>query len=590
MIIPDLQEIKENKAHRTTKYLKSRYPEFLQYLQEIFDDPWASTSELLYRYFNKIYDKPKCQCKSCSKYTRFKDFNSGYRLFCSKKCLVSDPEMKNQMKKARENTNLRKYGYKCNFSNPESYNKCKQTWIEKYGVDNPQKNYEIRIQTQQTCLEKYGVEYPLLNEKMKEKSRTTKLQKYNNPYYTNNQKARQTCLEKYGDENFNNPDKRKNTNLIKYGVEYASQFQGISDKIKNSKRLKTFEMFPNVIVVNNGMALCKCHDSNCNMCDEKQFEIELNLYQQRLRTNVDPCIIRTPLKNISGTSIEISIRNILDKYNIHYIENDRKVLKGKELDIYIPEYKLAIECNGVYWHSLKEPTYHYDKWKKCKDQGIQLLTIWDDQIYNKSEIVAGIVKSHLGIYEHQIGARKCILKEVTSKESQDFLQENHLQGSTNGSIRLGLYYNDELVSLMVFGAKRRALGNKENNKENNKETYELYRYCNKIGWQIQGGASRLFKHFLDSYPKSVIESFSSNDISMGDLYKKLGFELIDIQKGSYWYVDKHYNRHHRYSFRKDVLVKQGYDPNKTEFEITNEIGLMRIYDSGQQKWIYNNKK
>ena len=88
------------------------------------------------------------------------------------------------------------------------------------------------------------------------------------------------------------------------------------------------------------------------------------------------------------------------------------------------------------------------------------------------------------------------------------------------------------------------------------------------------------------YPNSTIESFSSNDISIGDLYKKLGFELIDAQKGSYWYITKDMQRYHRYSFRKDVLVKEGYDPNKTEFEITNEIGLMRIYDSGQQKWIY----
>ena len=100
-------------------------------------------------------------------------------------------------------------------------------------------------------------------------------------------------------------------------------------------------------------------------------------------------------------------------------------------------------------------------------------------------------------------------------------------------MKLGLYYNDELISLMVFGAKRRALGSKTNN-----DTYELYRYCNKLGWQIQGGASRLFKHFIDSHEDSFIESFSSNDISIGDLYKKLEFELIDVQKGSYWYIDK----------------------------------------------------
>ena len=76
---------------------------------------------------------------------------------------------------------------------------------------------------------------------------------------------------------------------------------------------------------------------------------------------------------------------------------------------------------------------------------------------------------------------------------------------------------------------------------------------------------------------------------MGDLYKKLGFEYIDTQKGSYWYITKDLQRRHRYSFRKDVLVKEGYDPNKTEFEITDEIGLFRIYDSGQQKWKFGSQ-
>ena len=136
---------------------------------------------------------------------------------------------------------------------------------------------------------------------------------------------------------------------------------------------------------------------------------------------------------------------------------------------------------------------------------------------------------------------------------------------------------------MVFGTKRRALGNKETNEN----TYELYRYCHKLGWQIQGGASRLFKHFLDMHPNSTIESFSSNDISMGALYKNLKFQLVGAQKSSYWYIEQDtFKRYHRYSFTKYSLVQKGYNKNLTESQIMSKLPYWKIYDSGQQKWLY----
>lgn len=152
----------------------------------------------------------------------------------------------------------------------------------------------------------------------------------------------------------------------------------------------------------------------------------------------------------------------------------------------------------------------------------------------------------------------------------------------NGSIRIGLYNGDELVSLMVFGHKRKALGSGVSFNE-----YELYRYCNKLDTHVVGGASRLFNYFIKEYPECIVESFSSNDISTGDLYRILGFKLIGEQKSSYWYVDNEMNRHHRYKFRKDALVRCGLDSNLSESEITTCLGLFKIYDSGQQKWIFN---
>ena len=129
---------------------------------------------------------------------------------------------------------------------------------------------------------------------------------------------------------------------------------------------------------------------------------------------------------------------------------------------------------------------------------------------------------------------------------------------------------------MTFGLKRRCMGGKGE--------WELHRYCNKKGVQVVGGASRLFKHFLNAQKPVFIESFSSNDISDGRLYETLKFDMLKCEYGSYWYIDKNMNRHHRYNFRKDQLIREGFDASKSEFTIMEERGYYRIYDSGQTKW------
>ena len=516
---------------------------------------------------------------------------------CNERYGGNAPMSSKKVQQKGKDTLRQKYGDE-NYNNRE---KCKQTCQEKYGVDNVQKSKKVREKVKQTNLEKYGVEYSGQSQEVIEKRKQTILEKYGVESYSQTnefkEKNKQTNLERYGVtcslRSQQALEKTQQTLLDRYGVDHYSKSQEFKDKVKdvhlNTMKNRLPELLEVIRQDDTIWYKIECPHKDCNKCDDRFFMTPPMIYYNRLRQNNEPCtnLVKLDSSN-SGTSIELFVRNILDAYNISYTKNDRKVLHGKELDIYIPKHNLAIECNGIFWHSTQQERlnvhYHFDKWNECKKQGIQLLTIWEDQIINKSEIVEGIIKSRLGIYENQVGARKCILKEVPSKESNKFLEENHLQGKINGSVRLGLYYNNELVSLMVFGTKRRALGNKENNKD----TYELYRYCNKLGWQIQGGASKLFKHFVASHKDSSIESFSSNDISMGDLYKQLKFQYRGAQKGSYWYIDKHMKRYHRYSFRKDNLVKEGYDASKTEFEITDEMGLYRIYDSGQQKWKYNN--
>ena len=186
--------------------------------------------------------------------------------------------------------------------------------------------------------------------------------------------------------------------------------------------------------------------------------------------------------------------------------------------------------------------------------------------------------------ENKIFARKCIIKEIDNKTSKEFLNKNHLQGNVYGLINIGLFYNEELVSLMTFGNRRKNLGGTSANDE-----YELLRFCNKLNTIVVGGASKLFKYFLKKYNPEKIISYCDLRWSEGKMYETLGFSLNHISKPNYFYI-KDRKRINRFNFRKDVLVKEGYNKNKTEHEIMLERGIYRIYDCGCGVYEYNKSK
>jgi hypothetical protein len=257
----------------------------------------------------------------------------------------------------------------------------------------------------------------------------------------------------------------------------------------------------------------------------------------------------------------------------------------KELDIFIPDLNLAFECNGLYWHStiFKPKSYHFDKLKLCQDNNIRLITIWEDDWNFKQDIIKSMIKNLLSKNDNKIYARKTQIKIVNSNEKTLFLEQNHLQGNCQSSINLGLYYDNELVSLMTFGKKRMIMkGITENN------SYELLRFCNKLGINVTGGASKLFKYFLDNYNVCSVISYANCDISNGHLYETLGFDLIGHTGINYWWA-KDGIKYHRSNFMKHKLVKEGADPNKTENEIMHERGYTKIYGTGNLKyeWPYN---
>jgi very-short-patch-repair endonuclease len=477
--------------------------------------------------------------------------NNKEKFTCSKKC---------SLLKTKE-TNLEKWGVDNPFQSKYIKDKIKISNLEKYGVDNPQKSEHIRGKTRLTSLKKYGFSKPSMSDVVKEKVKITNNYKFGVDYPAQSESIRNkmmnSCYNKYGVYNFSK----------------TKDFKDIINKNSFNKMSKKLEEHGILLDSNNGEYTIRCEVCNSN------FSILYSLMYKRIVNGDIICI------NCNTKKQPIKENELYDfislNYSGHIFRNYRKII-SKEIDIYLPHLKLAFEFNGLWWHSelYKERNYHSNKTKECLEKGIQLIHIWEDDWDQRIEIVKSIILNKLG-KSKRIFARNCEVKEVNDNNIiRDFLETNHIQGFVGSSIKLGLFYNNELVSIMIFGSLRKSLGQRPSD-----GSYELLRFCSKLGMSVVGGASKLLKYFTNNYNYNEIISYSDNSRSDGNIYRKLGFKLENETVINYYWVVNGI-RIHRFNFRKDKLIKDGYDPNKTEIEIMNERGFNRVFDSGSKKWIF----
>lgn len=480
-----------------------------------------------------------------------------------------------KMEMRHYNNNLKKYNiYLCNKCKNI---KSKKTKLDIYGDE----NYNNKEQNKKTCMEKYGVEHHNKLDFFKEKIKKTKLEKYNDLNYNNIEKCNQTKLFKYGNEKYNNMEKNKKTCIEKYGKDNVFKIDDFREKTIKSRKKRLIDMYQkyNLIDVDyeNYTYICNCEKNH-------KFEIPKTIFYNRMKTNSILCTICNPVGFIYSGEENILYNFIKENYNDEIIPNSRNTITPYELDVYLPNLNLAFEFNGIYWHSdLYRPNnYHLDKTNRCEEKNIRLIHIYEDDWNYKQEIVKSRILNLLG-RSNRIFARKCEIKEINNNQIvREFLEKNHIQGFVGSRIKLGLFYKDEFISLMTFGYLRKSMGQKSVI-----DSYEMLRFCNKLNINVVGGASKLFKYFLDNYNPKEITSYADRSWSNGNLYEKLNFNFVKKTSPNYYYIVDN-KRYHRFKFRKDKLIKDGFDKNKTEKEIMIERGFNRIYDSGNLKFIFKN--
>lgn len=486
-------------------------------------------------------------CENCKKTFTVK-YQKKHQRFCSKLC-----------------------SYSSNTTKQKIIDGIKETFYKKYGC-HPMSLESTKENLKQSMLKKYGVEFYSQHEDYDKKVKETKLKKYGNGNFTNRDKYKQTCLKKYG-------------------VNNVKKFKPHNDSQIQSRLLNHFDYIKQCCIENNINFLCEPSDYKgyhftnfykfqCNKCK--------NLFEQHVYyiNNIYCPHCNPELKNSEELSVYYFIRENLSK-DIIICRNDRTLLNKREVDLYIPQKSIAIEFNGLYWHGEfvngKDKNYHLNKTKLCGCKGVRLIHIFENEWLDKRNIVKSIIKNALGITTdvEKIYGRNCEVKEIDIKTKNEFLNNNHLQGEDKSTIKIGLYHDNKLVSVMTFRKSR----------FDKKIQWEMMRFCNKINTLIIGGANKLFSHFINNYSPISIVSYCDRRYFTGNVYKELGFTFVTNTSPNYFYiVDK--KPINRLSFQKHKLKSKLkiFDNNLSEWENMKNNGFDRIWDCGNSKWVYVNKK
>jgi very-short-patch-repair endonuclease/GNAT superfamily N-acetyltransferase len=271
-------------------------------------------------------------------------------------------------------------------------------------------------------------------------------------------------------------------------------------------------------------------------------------------------------------------------------KNDKAVLGGIEIDLLIPEKKLGIEYNGLFYHKEsmgKSRQYHLTKTKLMNDAGYSLIHIFEDEWLSNSDLITKKISHILGVSNSpSVGARKCVIKKISSEIKSDFLNRFHIQGSDRSEIAYGAYYNDELLAVVTFTNKRAMNGRVDDT------IYELSRFATNDNYRVIGVAGRLISKFITEYKPTKIISFGDRRWVLDgndNMYTKLGFKLVKVYPPDYKYYNPKIAKHkrlHKFGFGKSSIRKKfpELDFSKTEKELMVELGYDRIWDCGLFKY------
>lgn len=333
---------------------------------------------------------------------------------------------------------------------------------------------------------------------------------------------------------------------------------------------------------------CKEYDLTLQSVENNRVELKCNLcthtflftkqYFTPSKTFKEMCPKCYPRNSVSSKGEE-ELYQFVSTMHSGVIPNYRENYHSPEIDVFVEDRNIGFEYDGLYWHSEevlefnnKEKTKILSKKNYFQSKNIRLISIFSDEWANKRSIVESRLRSILNKTTNKIYARKCKIQEIDSRTASEFCNNTHIMGKARSNVRVGLFYQNKLVSVMTFS---------KSNISRKISGWELNRFSSELNTIVVGGASKLFNYFVNKYQPEKIVSYSDNRWSNGELYSLLGFKKVSFGTANYWYIDSTWQqRIHRYTLRKN----KNDDPLLSEYENRKKQGYHRIWDCGSSKW------
>lgn len=546
-----------------------------------------------------------------------------FSLYCSPECgsigktekmrqhYRENPEKRKEISQKRERTTMERYGAKSVLSLDNFRKKGEETCMTKYGAKHPAQSSEFMEERRDKFLEKYGVDNPSKVEEFKQKREDTTLARYGVKNASSSdivkERRRDTVRERYGvDCVLESPEvreKMKDTIRERYGVESVMQNPAFVEKAKRTSMerygatsflssIYRQEMLSDmsaaygvditsphqVIIDPESMRILRSRDSLKDAYENKTIQ-ELADFLGVCYTTASRALKAHEIEaNIfSRSKAEFELEEYIGSLGFFVICNDRKTF-GVEVDLYVPEVNLAIEFNGIYWHSsiFKTPSFHQSKSLAAHNKGAKMLHIWEDDwiAEDKKEIILAKIRAFLG-YTDRVFARKTEVREVDSGTAKEFMERTHIQGYKASTVYYALYYKDVIVCM---------LGMTDRNGE-----WVIDRFSSSCS--VIGGFSKLLSFFKRNNEWKEIFTYASMDYGFGDMYSTVGFASEGFTEPGLWFTDGKQRRFPRSMFMKSKLYDMfdDYEGQHVNSFLESK-GIHRIHDSGSMRFRLKNPK
>jgi hypothetical protein len=524
-----------NEVHLRNNGYSSPVDEMLKATSEFSD--MSFTERLRMFVFDKIRHNV---CNTCGVELRIWD-SDDWKRFCSKKCAQSHPDTKAKVASGQKSIDW-----------DVAIEKRKQSMLERHGVE----YYSQTESAKQAFVERTKIAWA--TSEQKQARLTTR---------------KQTNIERYGYEH----------NLSIVGARESAVIKSSETKRKHSQERKIDiadkyrksvcnSLAFDVITSKKAMTVLYDVDKLSIIQISNEFDVHRDAIERaliRFNIQIDNVREQSSLRSHKETSLFMWIQSICPSA----VQSSRH--GRKQMDILVPEKRLIIEFNGVYWHSdakLKTHRYHQMKHDYFVCAGYRYVQIWEDDWDRRTDTVKMFLTNLIGANCNRIGARRTTVVSLNTTEYKTFMETHHMQGESNASIRYGLMFDSKVVAAIGFI------------KDN--DGYNLVRYANT---NVTGAFSKLLTTFNRNYSPKWVKTFGDLEIvdQFDNVYLQNGFVEQYKLSPDYRYFNRlTHKREHKFAWRKSKFKRIGYDvDNYTEHELSKQHGLLRCWDSGKVCYI-----